>query len=130
MDNSSQKIDFTEVLNQKPTIEWRERLKEELADEELSKDEIKYNEGMLDETDHLITDFIKDLSDLNGNNNRDSILSVVKKFVFKLNDLNTDQNYFETGEREDICDFVDKAVTKAGLKLEEFEDVTEEWREW
>jgi hypothetical protein len=33
-------------------------------------------------------------------------------------------------EREELCEFIDKAAKVAGLKVDQGVDITEEWREW
>ena len=48
-----------------------------------------------------------------------------------LNALNEDcgGNLIETGEREALCDLIERAAREAGLP-ESDEDITEAWREW
>jgi response regulator RpfG family c-di-GMP phosphodiesterase len=60
----------------------------------------------------------------------DSTKNHIKYLILSLNELNDDcgQCLIETDQREDICDFIQKVITKANVEFEG--DVIEEWREW
>lgn len=62
---------------------------------------------------------------------RDEALKIVETTVNQLNDLNerAGQNLIETGERENICEFIIRAGAIMGFNRDD-EDITEEWREW
>lgn len=120
---------FAELLSKKPTIYWREQLDEDLADEDMDDNEIKYTHNLLNKADALLEDFAAQLSNLKTPA-KSNVLEVVKDFVLKLNDLTRDNSFIETGEREDLCDFIDQAVTIAGLELDPEEDISFEWRKW
>ena len=49
----------------------------------------------------------------------------------ELNTLSQQNGYFiETGEREDLCLWIDEIIRATGYKLAEYEDLTLEYREW
>ena len=54
----------------------------------------------------------------------------VQELVLSLNDLNARcfNCLIETSEREDICKFIDKVITEAGLKFDH--DITTRYRQW
>ena len=59
------------------------------------------------------------------------VQGAIKKTVVTFNKLNPKNNYFiETLEREELVDFMIKAVRLTGFKVEEDADITESWREW
>ena len=55
---------------------------------------------------------------------------VVKETVLRLNDLNESGEFIDTLEREDICLFISKTATEAGLLINPREDLTLEYRTW
>ncbi len=62
---------------------------------------------------------------------REEAITLVKKTVLDLNDLNEKCNacLIETDQREDICEIIIMAGHLKGYN-EMNEDITEEWREW
>lgn len=54
----------------------------------------------------------------------------VKTLVLTLNALNEscDDYLIETGQREDICEFIQKVTSAANIEFDG--DVTQEWRVW
>jgi hypothetical protein len=55
---------------------------------------------------------------------------LVRATVLKLNTLNEGTgDLIETGQREEICEFIIKAGAIKGFNSQD-EDVTEQWREW
>ena len=54
----------------------------------------------------------------------------VQELVLSLNELNARCVHclIETSEREDICKFIDKVITQAGLVFDH--DLTAQWRQW
>lgn len=61
---------------------------------------------------------------------KDEIMVCVKSVVEQLNDINDHCDYalIETGQREDLCDFIIMAANIAGYQTDE--DITLEYREW
>lgn len=63
--------------------------------------------------------------------NAGCIMSAVQDAVLKLNELSKEvERLIETGQREDLCEFIELAAAAAGLEIEAGKDITEEWREW
>lgn len=63
-------------------------------------------------------------------NDKKQALECVRDTVMKLNELSERcESLIETGQREDICEFIDRAGARFGFGADD-EDVTEEWREW
>lgn len=59
------------------------------------------------------------------------IMSAVRDTVLSLNELSEMvESLIETGQREDICEFMQLAATESGLDVDGGEDITETWREW
>jgi hypothetical protein len=63
--------------------------------------------------------------------NREEALSIVKATVLKLNQINeqSGSDLIETDQREQIAAFIIKAGALLGFNGE-YEDVTEQWRDW
>jgi len=60
----------------------------------------------------------------------ESATTHVRELVLSLNELNDDCQHclIETAQREDICDFIQKALIAANIVFDG--DITEKWREW
>jgi hypothetical protein len=60
------------------------------------------------------------------------IRQAVKMAVLALNALNEncEYNLIETEQRECLYEILSMAASDAGLKIQEDEDITDEWREW
>lgn len=110
---------FEELMKNKPTVEWKERMEN---DDLFTVDNIN-------ETNTVLDSYINNLKNLGDQQNEENILMCVEEVVIKLNELNDKYDYFiETMEREELCEFIINASHTAGLESEE--DITEEWREW
>ena len=68
------------------------------------------------------------------------IFAVVERVIFALNAVNDARNgcAFETGEREELCAYIDEALTERGVdvvaltarhRLGRYE-LTDKWRKW
>lgn len=80
----------------------------------------------------VIDTLFEDLLQVPATEGREAaILAAVKDAVLALNALNEDcsGNLIETGEREALCDLIERAAREAGLP-ESDQDITEAWREW
>ncbi|MBE1555551.1 tetratricopeptide repeat protein [Sporosarcina limicola] len=94
-------------------------------------DEEDFNQPYMDEDvdccGFILDNFIDRLSVCGG---EDEIMACVKSVVGQLNTINGRCGYelIETGERENLCEFIIRAANLAGYPTNE--DVTEEWRDW
>ncbi|PKG81700.1 hypothetical protein CXF85_17145 [Colwellia sp. 75C3] len=61
---------------------------------------------------------------------KDSAKEHIKTLVLSLNSLNEscDDCLIDTGQREDICEFIQKVLSAANIDFPG--DITEEWRMW
>ncbi|MBM7650199.1 uncharacterized protein YsxB (DUF464 family) [Bacillus ectoiniformans] len=110
---------FDELLNNKPTLEWKERMDEE--------DDI-FTEENIRAADQVLNHYMTRLKALT-NPSQEEVMECVEEVVISLNELNEKYDYFiETEEREELCEFIDEAAQLAGVHSDE--DITEEWREW
>ncbi|PGK51707.1 hypothetical protein CN918_28350 [Priestia megaterium] len=110
---------FTELHNQKPTLQWKQRMEE---GDDLFTDEI------LAETDKVLTSFLNELEGL-SQPTEGMIFKSVECVVLALNELNESyDDFIETQEREELYLFIVEAAKIAGLESDE--DITEDYREW
>jgi hypothetical protein len=88
-----------------------------------------YCEDDIARCESILGEFLRDLQSTGPT--EENIMRCVKKAVLDLNQLNEQTNHclIETGQREDICSYIDFAVRKAGLDTSG-RDITEAWREW
>ena len=112
--------DFKKLKSENPVIKWRKRLP--LISRIL-------NFKSYSKTKNELDNYISILQNLKNNNQKD-ILEVVKEIVYKLNDLDEENSFIDTIEREDLCEFIQNAAIEVGLKVNEHEDITEIYRSW
>ena len=107
---------------QKPTNSWL-KMVDEFYD--------KYQSELIQKTNDYLDKFIDHLKFHNTAITKEKVKDEVKELVLSLNKLNEIQsNYIATGEREDLCEFIDSCIIASGIDLEDYEDLTFEWREW
>ena len=111
-----------ELKIQKPTFEWKQRM--------LEGDNI-FNDENITETSKELDVFIDNLKDAVLKRNSKNIYNATKKSVKLLNKLNERfDDFIETTEREELCEFIDKCIRITGFEIEKDFDITQEWREW
>jgi len=111
---------FETLRRQNPTKLWKKRLTlftRLLQGRYISK------------TKTLLDNFISELENAQIKDSQE-INRIVKETILKLNDLNEKGEFIDTLEREDICIFISKAATEAGLTIRPGEDITQEHRTW
>ncbi len=84
----------------------------------------------VEECKEILFNYVDALAELEDPTD-DEILAEVETAVVALNELNENADYtlIETVEREAIWEIIQDAAVECGLE-EEYDDVTEEWREW
>ncbi|MBQ9746055.1 MAG: hypothetical protein IJW21_04465 [Clostridia bacterium] len=93
-------------------------------------DDAGFTADDVEECKEILFDYIDALDELEDPTDED-IMAEVESTVIALNELNenTEGNLIETVEREAIWEIIQDAAVDCGLE-EEYDDVTEEWREW
>jgi hypothetical protein len=93
---------------------------------------------VIDATDDVLAQFETDVSAL-ANPSDAAVLRTVETVVLALNALNEEHGFpIETGEREELCQFMDDLLTEAGIDAAALMDrqgrqraeLTDEWRDW
>lgn len=120
------------------TFKYKEKIVTNVAEEMLSfmrdceadDDDAGFTEDDVEECKEILFDYIEALAGLEDPTD-DEILAEVESAVLAINELNENTGYMliETMEREAICEIIQDAAVECGLE-EEYDDVTEEWREW
>jgi len=89
-----------------------------------------YTEADVKACRDLLMNYLRALNALEAPDD-EAILAQVEAVVLALNDLSerTDYAMIETGEREALCEIIQRAAEESGLR-DVPDDVTEEWREW
>ena len=119
-------------------IKYKEKIITSVAEEMLSfmqsveedGGDAGFTEDDVEECKEILFDYIEALAGLEDPTD-DEILAEVESAVLAINELNENTGYMliETMEREAICEIIQDAAVECGLE-EEYDDVTEEWREW
>ncbi|MFJ5308413.1 hypothetical protein [Streptomyces sp. NPDC088350] len=139
-------------MAQRPTASWRERVAgeaERIAAGTLDPDRAwatgLFPEELSAETDAVLAVFEAELADVTavtvvGTPDDARILGAVERVVLALNAVNLarDQRAYETGEREELCDYIDESLTEHGLDVAELTarnglgryELTDRWRIW
>ncbi|XIG76920.1 hypothetical protein C1N81_29040 [Streptomyces sp. SGAir0957] len=133
-------------MTERPTTAWREGITEEqrkLADGTLDPEcacmaEL-FPERLLSVTDNVLDAFEAELPSLQGASD-ERVFAAVERVVLALNAINDEHNggAYETDEREQLCDYIDKALTEQGLDVVALTarqglgryELTDRWRDW
>ena len=94
---------------------------------------------MLDRTDVVLAAFEDEVSRLQRSTD-EQVFAVVERVVVALNTVNEafDGSAYETGEREQLCDYIDSVLTDAGVDIPALTArhglrryaLTDRWRDW
>jgi hypothetical protein len=138
----------------RPSDKWRaetEREAAELAARIRSPDQayaaVLWPESLIASTDAALAAFEAELAALlfvSANTvDDDDVLAVVHRAVLALNAIDdqhfqTSRTGYETGEREDLCDYIDATLTESGIDVaalairngREPAELIGEWRTW
>lgn len=110
-----------------PTKDWQKRMAEDSEEGEASP----FTTKNIYAAELVLKEFINALEVATEKKKASQVQASIKKAVIAFNKLNPKNNYFiETLEREELVDFMTKAVSLTGFKIEEGADITEDWREW
>ncbi len=105
-----------------PTIQWKKRMTD--GDDLFTPENIGVVETCL-------LSFLEKIMEHTEKKKAGPIYTSVKRLVQQINRINLDYDAFiETMEREELCEFIDKAVTTTGFIIENDLDITAPWREW
>ena len=114
------------MLNNENLIRIKKSIKEGMVD--FMDDDTEYTQSDIDKCIQILDTFTVSISE------SEDIISgmrCVEKAVLELNVLNenVDEELIETGQREEICEYIIFASSLLGYNDTD-EDITEEWREW
>ncbi|GLW57540.1 hypothetical protein Kpho01_55510 [Kitasatospora phosalacinea] len=98
-----------------------------------------FPEALLTATDAVLQGFETDVRGLAGASD-EQVMAVVERVVLALNAVNEsfDGAAYETGEREQLCEYLDRVLVDGGvdvpalagrLGIDRYE-ITDEWRDW
>ncbi|MFE2262676.1 hypothetical protein [Streptomyces griseosporeus] len=132
-------------MTEKPTVGWRRCIAEEA--EELAAGNLDpgcacmaelFPEALLAATDEVLDGFEGELAGLDVVGD-EAVLGLVERVVLGLNAVHhTHEAGFDTGEREDLCGYIDQALTEHGIDVTALtarhglarHELTDKWREW
>ncbi|MFD9440164.1 hypothetical protein ACFWBR_26485 [Streptomyces sp. NPDC060006] len=133
-------------MAEKPTMSWRHGIAEEA--EELASGTLDpecacmaglFPEELLTATDVVLDAFESELPGL-GEDTDEKVFAVVERVVLALNTVNEDHDEaaYETGEREQLCDYIDQSLTEHGVDVVALTarhglgryQLTDKWRKW
>ncbi len=135
---------------ERPTAGWRDRVAEEraaLAAGTLDPDDAFATEfwpdAMIRDTEDVFDRFDADVGNLVDHRaevaSDTEIFEVIRRVVVELNDVDARHDGpFETGEREQLCEYVENILERAGIDVDALaarhrmtrHEITDEWREW
>ncbi|MCT4625088.1 MAG: hypothetical protein N4A46_15800 [Schleiferiaceae bacterium] len=78
----------------------------------------------------FLSEYIENLKVSTSKKSSSKIYSETNRLVKQINKLNHSSDFIETAEREDLCDFISKAVKATGFEIPSKLDITEEHRMW
>jgi hypothetical protein len=134
------------VMPIRPSDHWRDSVEQEKHDiaagtlepEEAVMTKL-FPESLLIRTDQVLAAFEADLATLSAPSD-DQVIAAVEHTVLALNEVNREHDCagYETDEREQLCDYIDKTMTEAGIDVVALTsrrgisryEITDEWRRW
>ena len=95
----------------------------------------QYTEENCNRAKSIVDELIKSLISLGVNSAESDKVALFKIAVESFNVLNEDldEEFIETGEREDICELIDEIGKCAGIDATKYgagEGLASEWRDW
>ncbi|MGC5053783.1 hypothetical protein ACLQ2S_20270 [Micromonospora sp. DT48] len=130
----------------RPTVEWRRHLDEQTAQlragtlDECDAWAVRlFPDSLIAATDAALDDFERALTLIDVRSDV-AVLAEVERVVVALNGV--DERHggsgYETGEREELCDYIDAALTDAGVDVAAVAagsglkrwEITDRWRDW
>lgn len=116
----------------RPSTRWRA-----WSDED---DDRKPDAGFLDHLDALLDLFEARVAQATTSDTDsrcfEHVKTAVEHLVLGLNDLNEGEEYIETGEREDLLEYIDDVIAYAGVDVDALNAASgrcclaDEWRDW
>ncbi|MFD9460337.1 hypothetical protein [Streptomyces sp. NPDC060027] len=133
-------------MTERPSKRWRDGVAEEarrLAAGTLTVEDAfladLYPVSLLDATDRALGAFESELGTLRTPSD-DQVFGAVEQVVLALNAINDQHGGagYETGEREELCHYIDQALTDRGIDVPSLtarsglgrHEITDEWRDW
>lgn len=110
------------LKEQRPTQKWAQRMRS--GDDE-------FTPAALAASEEILSSFIDSVAKATRKKNPTAIYSAVKKAVVEFNKLSKKHGGFiGTPEREELVDFLQKAVQRSGFVIEDGVDLTQDYRTW
>jgi hypothetical protein len=133
-------------MAERPTTNWRRGVAEEAAevaagtlDPDCAGMADLYPDELLSATDAVLDAFEAELPTLDKEDD-EQVFAVVERVVQALNAVNEahDECAFETDEREQLCLYIDEALTERGVDVSALTsrhglgrlELTDQWRDW
>jgi hypothetical protein len=133
-------------MAERPTTNWRRGVAAEAAevaagtlDPDCACMVDLYPDELLSATDAVLASFEAELPPLAGGDD-EQVFAVVQRVVLALNAVNEahDECAFETDEREQLCLYIDEALTEHGVDVAALtarhglgrHELTDQWRDW
>lgn len=136
-------------MARRPSDEWQRRVEEEAS--EVARDILPpehacasnlWPESLRAATDSALAAFEHELR-AGRTPSDEGVFSIVERVVLALNKINDEhvragKTGYETGEREELCDYIDTSLEEAGIDVEALEkrhgishgEIAGRWRTW
>lgn len=98
-----------------------------------------FPESLLAATDGALHAFESEVGTLQGRDD-EQVFEAIKRVVLALNEINEDHDGagYETEEREQLCLYIDQALTERGIDVAALAarrgisrtEITDDWRDW
>ena len=94
----------------------------------------QYTQEIFNKAKAVFDNYIDQLKTIGQNASTQSKVGIFKTAVLLLNNLNNQIEWFiETGEKKDLCDWINQITIAAGLDPKNYADgegILDEWRDW
>ncbi|MGW6460278.1 hypothetical protein ACWF94_30880 [Streptomyces sp. NPDC055078] len=122
-------------MAERPTKKWRARIATARTGTAVAE---LYTPELLAATDGALAAFDAEVLALEGAVDDGRVFTAVEHVVMKLNAINAEYGAYRTAEREDLCEYIDRALTGQGVDVAALaaragidrSAVTDRWRDW
>ncbi len=140
-------MDDIRSLPHRPTTDWRRRRAEEAAalaagtlDPAEAYTAQLFPDSMIASTDAVLAGYEAELGSGSAGRTDEELFGAVERVVLALNAVNEEYDgaAYETGEREELCAYIDAVLVAAGVDVDALAarrgigafEITDDWREW
>jgi hypothetical protein len=131
-------------MTDRPTAHWRDEVRKEAEavaagtlDPGKAYSADLWPDEFIAEVDRVLDEYEAEVGELSAPGD-DAVLGTVERAVLALNEVNEEHEGIETGEREELAEYLDTVLTRSGIDTaalmarqgRDRGELTDQWRDW